>query len=99
MPIVVVGALLGGIVLAILSLGIHSLCGQLAIAGSVCYVAVLAIALSTNVRINKRIACWSVQTPPDDWTLIRASWVRFHIVRIGFYFQRWPATFSLVLSV
>jgi hypothetical protein len=49
MPIVVVGALLGGIVLAILSPGIHSLSGELAIAGSVCYVAVLAIALLTDV--------------------------------------------------
>ena len=82
MPIVVVGAILGGIVLAIL--GIHSLSGQLAIAGSVCYVAVLAIALSTNVRINKQIAHWSVQSPPDDWASIRASWVRFHIVRTLF---------------
>jgi uncharacterized membrane protein len=84
MPIVVVGALLGGIVLAILSQGIHSLSGKLAIAGSVCYVAVLAIALSTDVPINKQIAHWSVQSPPDDWTLIRATWVRFHVVRTLF---------------
>jgi uncharacterized membrane protein len=84
MPIVVVGALLGGIVLAILSQGIHSLSGQLVIAGSACYVAVLAIALATNVRINKRIAHWSVQSPPDDWARIRASWVRFHIARTLF---------------
>ena len=82
MPIVVVGAILGGIVLAIL--GIHSLSGQLAVAGSVCYVAVLAIALSTNVQINKQIARWSVQNPPDDWASIRARWVRFHIVRTLF---------------
>ena len=84
MPIVVVGALLGGIVLAILSPGIHSLSGELAIAGSVCYVAVLAIALSTDVPINKQIARWSVQNPPDDWMSIRASWVRFHIIRTLF---------------
>jgi uncharacterized membrane protein len=84
MPIVVVGALLGGIVLAILSQGIHSLSGKLAIAGSVCYVAVLAIALSTDVPINKQIAHWSVQSPPGDWSTIRASWVRFHIVRTLF---------------
>jgi uncharacterized membrane protein len=84
MPIVVAGALLGGIVLAILSPGIHSLFGELAIAGSLCYVAVLVVALSTNVRINKQIACWSAQNPPDDWTLVRASWVRFHIVRTLF---------------
>ena len=56
MPIVVVGALLGGIVLAILSRGIHSLSGELAIVGSVCYAAVLTISLSTNVRINKQVA-------------------------------------------
>jgi len=46
MPIMVVGALLSGIVLALLSPGIDSLAGELAIAGSLCYVAVLVIALS-----------------------------------------------------
>jgi hypothetical protein len=50
----------------------------------VCYVAVLAIALSTNVRINKQIACWSVQILPDDRMLLRATWVRCHIVRTLF---------------
>jgi uncharacterized membrane protein len=81
MPIVVVGAMLGGLVLAIVSPGIHSLSGALAIAGSFCYIAVLAISLSTNVRINKQIARWSVQSPPADWKAIRARWIRFHIVR------------------
>jgi uncharacterized membrane protein len=84
MPIVVVGALLGGVVLASLSQGIHSLSGELAIAGSLCYLAVLAIALSTNVRTNKQIAGWSAQRPPYDWASIRASWVRFHVVRTLF---------------
>jgi uncharacterized membrane protein len=84
MPIVVVGALLSGIVLAILPPGAHSPSGELAVAGSVCYVAVLAIALSTEVRINKQIARWSLQSPPDDWRSIRASWVRFHILRTLF---------------
>jgi uncharacterized membrane protein len=84
MPIVVVGALLGGIAVAILSRGVHSLSGELAIAGSACYAAVLAISLSTNVPINNQVARWSVQSPPDDWTLVRASWVRFHILRTLF---------------
>jgi uncharacterized membrane protein len=84
MPIVVVGALLGGIAVAILSRGVPSLSGELAIAGSVCYAAVLAISLSTNVPINNQVARWSVQSPPDDWTLVRASWVRFHILRTLF---------------
>jgi hypothetical protein len=92
MPIVVVSAILGGIVLAILSQGIHSLSGELAIAGTICYVAVLAISSSTNVRINKQIERWSVQRPPDDWAPVRDRWVRFHILRtlfslpgLGFY--------------
>jgi hypothetical protein len=84
MPIVVVGAILGGFVLAIPFQGIHSLAGALAIAGSACYVAVVVIALSTDVRINKQIARWSVQSLPDDWAPIRARWVRFHIVRTLF---------------
>jgi uncharacterized membrane protein len=84
MPIVVIGALLRGIVLAILSQGTHSHSGGLAIAGSVCYVAVLAIALSTNVRINKQIERWSMRSPPDNWAPVRARWVRFHIIRTLF---------------
>ena len=84
MPIVVVGAILGGIVLAIPFQGIHSLSGALAIAGSVCYVAVVAIALSTDVRVNKQIARWSVESPPDDYSAIRSRWIRFHIIRTPF---------------
>jgi uncharacterized membrane protein len=84
MPIVVMGAVLSGIVLVILSPGIRSLPGELAIAGSVCYAAVIVIALTTDVRINHQIARWSVRRPPDDWALIRARWVRFHIVRTLF---------------
>jgi uncharacterized membrane protein len=84
MPIVVVGALLGGIVLVSFSPGVHSLSSELAIAGSVCYAAVIAIGVPTCVRINKQVVRWSVQSPPDDWKLIRASWIRFHIVRTLF---------------
>jgi uncharacterized membrane protein len=81
MPIVVVGSILGGIVLAIVSQGIHSLSGELAIAGCLCYAAGLAISLSTDVRINKQIESWSVENPPDDWSAVRSRWIRFHIVR------------------
>jgi uncharacterized membrane protein len=88
MPIVVVGALLGGIALSIPSQGIRSLSGELAIAGSLCYVAVMATGLPTCVRINKKIARWSLGNPPDDWKPIRASWLRFHIVRTLFSLPR-----------
>ncbi len=84
MPIVVVGALLGGILLAIHAGAFFSLSGKLYIAGFVCFAAVLAIGLPTCVRINKIIARWSVQRPPDNWMLIRASWLRFHMIRTLF---------------
>jgi len=88
MPIVVVGAVLGGIVLAILSPGIHSLSGVLAMVGSACYAAVVAIALSTDVRVNKQIALRSIESPPNDWKPIRARWIRFHILRTLFFTSR-----------
>ena len=80
MPIVMLGSVFGGVALAALS-GIHSVSGGLAIAGALCYAAVIAITLPTNVRINKLIAGWSVQAPPEDWSLVRTRWIRFHILR------------------
>jgi hypothetical protein len=81
MPIVVWGAALGGVALATLSPGLTSIAGRLAVAGVLCYAAVIAISLPTGVRINKLIARWSIQHPPDNWMFIRARWIRFHILR------------------
>jgi hypothetical protein len=64
--------------------------GELAIAGSVCYVAVLAIALSTNVRINKQIALtFDATVTTAQTTLERDLWraeqqnSRFSVVAAG----------------
>jgi uncharacterized membrane protein len=83
MPIVVYGALAGGIALAAM-FGVHSIPGQLAAAGAICYALVLIIAVSTDVRINRQIASWSIQNPPREWAQIRARWIRFHIIRTLF---------------
>jgi uncharacterized membrane protein len=83
MPIVVVGALAGGIALAVMY-GIHSISGQLAAAGAVCYGLVLTITLPTNLRINHQIASWSIQSPPREWAQTRARWIRFHVIRTLF---------------
>ena len=80
MPIVVFGALFGGIALAVVS-AVNSAAGQLAILGAVCYAVVIAITLSTNVRTNKLIGGWSIQSPPDNWKAVRAGWIRFHVLR------------------
>jgi Domain of unknown function (DUF1772) len=81
MPIVVCGAILGGVALAALSPGLSSASGQLALLGAFCYATVIAISLATNIRINKSVARWSMRSPPEDWALVRARWIRFHIVR------------------
>jgi hypothetical protein len=81
MPIVVFGALFGGIALAVVSSGVNSASGQLAILGAACYAVVIAITLPTNVRANKLIAGWSIQSPPDNWKAVRAGWIRYHVLR------------------
>src|SRR6516162_3123056 len=83
MPMVVVGALAGGVALAVMY-GVHSIPGQLAAAGAVCYALVILITVPTNLRINKQIASWSIQNPPREWTQMRARWIRFHIIRTLF---------------
>src|SRR5262245_6170993 len=83
MPVVVVGAIVGGVVLAVAS-GIHTASGQLSACGAVCYVAVIAIGVPTCVRINKQVAGWSIENPPGDWTAVRARWIRFHVIRTLF---------------
>lgn len=83
MPIVVIGALAGGIALAVMY-GVRSIPGQLAAAGAVCYALVIIIALTTDVRINHQIASWSIQNPPREWAQMRARWIRFHVIRTLF---------------
>jgi uncharacterized membrane protein len=83
MPIVVIGAMAGGIALAV-RYGIHSISGQLAPAGAVCYALALIITPPTNLRINHQIASWSIQNPPPEWAQIRARWIRFHVIRTLF---------------
>ncbi len=83
MPIVVIGAVAGGVALAVMY-GLHSISGQLAAAGAACYALVIAIGVPTCVRINHQIESWSIQNPPPDWAQIRARWVRFHIIRTLF---------------
>jgi hypothetical protein len=66
MPIVVIGALAGGVALAVMY-GVHSIPGQLAAAGAVSYALIIIIGVPTCVRINHQIASWSIQNPPREW--------------------------------
>jgi uncharacterized membrane protein len=97
MPIVVIGALAGGIALAAMY-GVHSIPGQLAVAGAVCYALVLIISLSTDVRINHQIASWSIHNPPREWAQIRARWIRFHVIRTLFSIPAFAIYLLAVMS-
>ncbi len=83
MPIVIIGALAGGVALALMY-DVHSIPGQLVAAGTVCYALVIIIGVPTCVRINHQIASWSVQNPPSEWAQMRARWIRFHVIRTLF---------------
>jgi hypothetical protein len=83
MPIVIVGALAGGVALAVMY-GVHSIPGQLAAVGAVCYALVIIIGVPTCVRINHLIESWSIQNPPREWAQMRARWFRFHVIRTLF---------------
>jgi uncharacterized membrane protein len=83
MPIVVVGALAGGVALAVMY-GVHSIAGQLAATGAVCYALVITIGVPTGVRINHQVARWPVQNPPREWAETRTRWIRFHVIRTLF---------------
>jgi uncharacterized membrane protein len=81
MPIVVWSAVAGGVGLVLISPGMQTASGAFALAGVVCYAAVLAISLPTCVRINGTVACWSPDAPPRDWRSVRSRWIRFHALR------------------
>jgi hypothetical protein len=96
MPVVVVGAALGGIVLAALPPGLATVPGHLALFGAFCYAAIVPFTLATDAKINKRIAGWTIARPPEDWMKVRARWIRFHILRT---LVSVPALLSYLASV
>jgi Domain of unknown function (DUF1772) len=82
MPVVVVGAIVGGGCACRRIRYSHSRAsGHLS---AVCYAAVIAITVPTNLRINKQVARWSIENPPGDWAAVRARWIRFHVIRTLF---------------
>jgi uncharacterized membrane protein len=96
MPIVVIGALAGGVALAVMY-GVHTKPGQLAAAGAACYALVIIIA-RTDVRINHQIASWSIQNPPREWAQVRARWIRFHVIRTLFSVPAFALCLLAVMS-
>jgi len=95
MPVVVLGAIIGGVALAVAS-GIHTASGQLSAFGAVGYAAVIAISVP-DVRINKQVARWLIENPPPDWAAVRARWIRFHVIRTLFSVPAFALYAAMVL--
>ena len=96
MPVIMVGAALGGIVLAALPPGLTAVSGRLALLGAFCYAAVVVISLATGFRMNRQIAGWTIARPPENWTKIRSRWIQFHLLRT---LVSVPALLSYLASV
>ena len=92
MPMVVVGALAGGVALAVM-FGVHSIPGQLAAAGAVCYALIIIIGEPTCARINKQIAYWSIQNPPREWAQIARDGFGSTLFELYSPFPRLPFIF------
>jgi hypothetical protein len=71
MPIVVIGALAGGVALALMYC-VLSIPGQLSAVGAACYALVIIIGVPACVRINHQIAPWTIQNPPPEWPQVPA---------------------------
>jgi uncharacterized membrane protein len=95
MPIVVLGAIVGGLALAFLSPGFSSPSGWLALFGLCCYVAGLLVSVTRCVPINKQVEHWAINNPPENWKVTRERWLRFHIIRT---LLSVPALASYILS-
>lgn len=55
----------------------------LIVGAAIALVAVAAITRFGNQRINSVVTTWSTAAPPPEWTRLRDTWRRWHIVRLA----------------
>lgn len=48
-----------------------------------CGLAEIALTLTKNVPLNKRVQSWSAEAPPADWGEVRDAWMAGHRLRTG----------------
>jgi uncharacterized membrane protein len=54
----------------------------LMVGATIAFVAVAAITRLVNQPINLVVMTWSTATPPHEWTHLRDTWWRWHVVRL-----------------
>jgi uncharacterized membrane protein len=72
----------GGAILVVLREHWTTLSGGLFLAGTVVYlVGTFLVTMRVHIPMNERIATWSRESPPEEWTTVRARWARWNHVR------------------
>lgn len=61
-----------------------SLSGQLFLAGVIIYlVGTAGVTVLVSVPLNDDIETWPIESPPDDWEVVRARWSLWNHIRTG----------------
>lgn len=95
MPALMLITIVSGFVLAE---GVDGTPGSLALAGSICFAAMLALTLVGNVPLNVRTLRFTETDPPEQWRAARPRWDRLHATRIALDVAGFTcALFSLIL--
>ena len=81
MPALMVLAIASGFV--VLSLRPDAPSFALTLAGVLCLAAMLAITLTRNLPINRKILGATLDTPPPTWWSLRRRWDRLHTARVA----------------
>ena len=53
----------------------------LTLVGWLCWAAVSVISVTVNVPINFETFAWSIESPPENWAVIRDRWQTAHVFR------------------
>lgn len=73
--------------------------GQSYLAGVIIYLVGTAwVTIRIHIPMNEYIATWSIESPPDDWSVIRSRWGRWNHVRTIAAFVSFVLYITAVLS-
>src|SRR5262245_32237323 len=69
------------VALAVFSARAAPVAFELSLAGLVLLIGDMAVTLTCNVPLNRKVQSWQANAPPPEWTHVRDRWERFHSIR------------------